>query len=432
MREATHKLMRRFHAAAADDSGIALATVAAISAILFLLASTLLMLAVQQQVSDSHYVGRTKALNAADAGLTDYLFNMNRDPNYPATHTSVGPVATSDGSWSVVATSAAGSGASTWVIRATGTIPSMAATRTIVANVMADSFAAYAFLIRGDDTFGSTALVTGRVRSNGNIINNGTITGRVLAHGTVTGSGTFQSGYQAGAPEFPWANISSQLTSDAALANADGCYYPPLGTGYLGYRVVLNGNGGTVQKVTAVNSTTGALTLDSGYSSTFTSHGNQVVYFDDKLWIQGTYSAPMTICSGDTYIQSGSSTSKTPVDGSSIFITGNLTAVNNTDPNHILGLLTAGDTSLTCWYTGFPSSMTLEAATVSGGSFHGDDPGTIKTLFTLNGSITSSTQVSMSNAFSNRVYNWDGRLLANPPPNYPKTGFLSVSSWIEN
>jgi hypothetical protein len=253
------------------------------------------------------------------------------------------------------------------------------------------------------------------VRSNGSIDNAGTITGRVIAHNSVTGSGTFQSGYQQNAQTFPWANIASQLTSDAALAQADGTYYAPLTTGYLGYKVTLTGNGGTVQKITAVNSSTGALTVDSGYSSTFTSHGNQVIYFDDKIWIQGYYNVPMTICSGDSYINSGS-TAKTPVDGSSIFITGDLKASNNADKNQILG----------------PNTVTLEAASTSGGSFHGDDPGTMKSTFNLNGSITSSTQVSMSNAFTTRNYYWDGRLLANPPPNYPRTGFLTVSSWLEN
>ncbi len=116
----------------ASDAGFALAQVAAVSAILFVIATMLLALVVNQQIQSSHYAARTRTVHMADAGINAYLYELRRDPNFWVSNTVLGPRDLSDGTWQVWATPPQNNTPLT--LRSVGTIPSAAASRTVVGN----------------------------------------------------------------------------------------------------------------------------------------------------------------------------------------------------------------------------------------------------------------------------------------------------------
>lgn len=442
-----------------QDDGVALGTVMAISAILFLLATTLIMLASQQQVSAGSQVARTKALHAADGGLNAYLYNLSADYTYGATHPTLTGT-TADGTWSVTATRV-GSGPLT--LTCVGTAPR--GTRTIVANVQAPTFADYTMLFNESINIGAAALIKGNVRSNASISNAGEITGQAIAVGTVSGSGKFDGGrYPNSAQQsFATVNYGALLTT----ATAAGTYWPDAGTyvvsgsskaHYLGYDVILSGGGGTVQKVKGYNSTTGTMTLDPTIQS-FTVPACGVLYFDDAIWVHGTYASKVTIVCGKDYEDNSGSqlpgpttvsgawtnpastvvANQTQLVNSSVFIDDNLQPDDITS-DHVCGIVSQGDISICECANDAPNNQVVTAALLStAGAVHADWITNVhKAHFQLNGSIAqwqAGYFISGSNTgYLARDYWFDSRLFNNPPPSYPPLGDgrLVVNSWVEN
>jgi hypothetical protein len=440
---------------ARQDDGMALGTVMAISAILFMLATTLVMLASQQQVSASNQVTRTKALHAADAGINAYLYKLSVD--YYAWQVS--PTATgttTDGTWSVTATRPGGTGPI--FLNAVGTVPG--ATRRVLANVQAPTFADYTLLFNESVNVGAAAVIKGNVRSNANITNAGEITGQAVAVGTVSGSGKFDGG------RFPNSRIQSFAVVDygslLSTATAAGTYWPDSSTyatgtiHYLGYNVVLNGGGGTVQKVKAYNSTTGTMTLDPSIQ-TFTIPACGILYFDDAIWVHGMYAAKVTIVVGADYEGNAQGAGPTtvnnttwtnPVSGtymgqqmvnSSVFIDDNLVP-DDISSDHVCGIVSKGDISITECANDSPNNYIVTAAMLStDGAIHADWITNVhKDHFQLNGSIAQWQAgyflSGSSTGFLSRDYWFDARLYTTPPPLFPPLGdgTLKVNSWVEN
>jgi hypothetical protein len=444
---------------ARQDDGMALGTVMAISAILFLLATTLVMLASQQQVSASNQVTRTKALHAADAGINAYLYKLSVD--YYAWQSS--PVATgttSDGTWSVTATRPGGTGPIT--LNAVGTVPG--ATRRVIANVQAPTFADYTLLFNESINIGAAAVIKGNVRSNVNIANAGEITGQAVAVGTVSGSGQFDGG------RYPNSRTQSFAVVDygglLATATAAGTYWGNSGTylqgatnvHYLGYDVILNGTGGTIQKVKAYNSTTGTMTLDPTVTA-FTVPACGIIYFDDAVWLHGTYAAKVTVVVGSDYEDTSgnqaagpttinNTTWTNPTSGtyvgqqmvnSSVFIDDNLQP-DDINSDHVCGIVTKGDISITECASDAQNNEICTAALLStAGAVHADWITNIhKNHFQLNGSIAQWQAgyflSGSSTGYLSRDYWFDSRLYTTPPPLFPPLGdgTLKVNSWVEN
>jgi hypothetical protein len=468
MRAAMMKMRaRRWLSAIRQDEGMALATVVAISAILFLLATTLVMLSTQQQVNGSMQLQRTKALHAADAGIDAYRYELLRDSAFNSVLSS----RTADASWTVSA-EPPGPGSSVTLLTAVGQVAatnnSPAVTRTVKATVRQRSFSDYMFLMNHYLNLGAGGLVKGNVRSNEYVNNDGEITGYVYAGSYISGSGVFRR-----LPLHPNYGTQSFAVVDygrmQSLATGDGTYYPDAGTygtgasmaHYLGYSVTFSGLGGTIAKVRSVSTTTGVMVADAPVS--FTTPPNGVLYFDDPVWVGGSYGRKVTIAVGKqaedadtgTYGRSDAGISVNPAPSttnganSSVYLWNNLQSANSANPDIVCGIVTRGDISITSELPDppTPTNLTIQAALLStAGSIHADwgnrrlknhlrilgamaqwDSGFIRTTGTYEGHYDTL-------GFSTRDYWYDPNLDITTPPNFPPlgSGGLNIKTWVEH
>jgi hypothetical protein len=431
------------------DDGMALATVMAMSVILFLLATTLVMVATQQQIMTSAFIARNKALQVADAGVTAYLYQLRYDSTYYVAHPTMGPTATTEGSWTVTASRASASGPIT--LRSVGEIPSLGSKRTIVATVRFPSFSDYMIVMNESYDLSPGFKVIGKVYSNGDVTNDGEITGHVYAKGDVSGSGTFDAGYteRCVKPTIDFSGVSADMALLKAAAQNTGTYFPPA-SGGIGYRVVLSGNGGYYQKVTAVNGTTGNLTL-SGTQTAFTIPApplDGVLFFDDEVWIDGTYSRPVTVVSSSNQVDNSNSGSggikgPSPNTNSAFYIVGRLMP-SDTNSTAVCGLVAPGDTSIPIWYDTIQNlyhntgtEFDVYAAMISqNGTLHVDNDNfhSIAKLY-VRGSRTGQQAGNFSGLpGGGLVFEYDFRFDQQSPPLFPiiRDGSMTVDSWIEN
>jgi hypothetical protein len=439
-------MSQRISASLRRDDGMALATVVAISAILFLLATTLIMLVTQQQITTSHVVARNKALQVADAGITAYLYQLRYNSTYDVDHPTMGPVATTEGSWTVTASRETSGGVVT--LRSTGQIPGLGSERRILAKAKFPSFSDYMIVMNDSYAIDSPFKIKGKVYSNGPVRNDGEITGHVYSKAGITGGGIFGDGKTAycSQPTINFSAINSDMTALSTSAAFTGTNFPA--SGGLGYRVILNGAGGTYQKVTAVNSSTGALTL-TGSAVAFTIPAPPmpgVLFFNDRVWIDGTYSAPVTVVSSATQkdtSNSGIGGAASPYDGSAIFIVGNLKPTNVDNNAIVCGLVAIGDLSIPIWYDSMTNNyggttspqLNIWAAMISQtGTLHCDNDGTgkIRDLYVC-GARTAIKAGNFSGV-SKSTMEYDFRLQEQSPPLFPiiRDGSMTVDSWVEN
>jgi hypothetical protein len=451
-----------------DDAGLALATVVLISALLFLLATSVLTLVAFRQTQTSHYTARTQAMHIADAGVNEFLYQLSedygywKDPANPTVGRTVGPVQMDGGTWRVVAT--APTNTDPLRLTSVGTLVN-GQKRTITATVRFPTFADYVMFVNASQSIGAGATFYGRFRSNGTISNSGVITGLAEAGGSCNWSTSAAVNYPGGYKNNVTIEDFSQLTTDLnkikSAASASGSYYTL--SGALGHKIVLSGSQATVYKVTAVNnkyprstSTTdkplGELTTTLVGTLVIPSDG--VVYFEDNVWVMGDYSANITIASNkDIYI---------PDD----------LVLTTEDSNVTCGLVAASDIVFPYWYQTMPTDLYVRAALLGqGGTIVGESAppsamqaspyntysimsyvtntttpsksgwtgqysGTIpkKTSCNVNGATAMLNNSGLSVAFLYRNFAHDPRLQNNPPPLYPqiRDGSLRVDTWLEN
>ena len=430
------------------DDGMALATVVALSAILFLLATTLVMIVTQQQITTSRVVARNKALQVADAGITAYLYQLRYDSTYDEIHPTMGPIATTEGSWTVTASRETSGGVVT--LRSVGQIPTLDSERTIVAKAKFPSFSDYMIVMNESYAIDSPFRIKGKVYSNGPVRNDGEITGHVFSKKAITGGGIFGDGKTAYCtqPTIEFSGINADLNLLDASATYTGTNFPQSGSGGLGYRVILNGTGGTYQKVTAVNSTTGALTL-SGTAVPFTIPAppmSGVLFFKDRVWIDGTYSVPVTVVSTATQRDTsngGIGGAASPRDGSAFFIVGNLIPTNVDNKTIVCGLVAPGDISIPIWYDSMTNvyggstspQLNIWAAMISqNGTLHCDNDGTgrISDLYVCG--ARTAVKAGNFSGVQKSTMEYDFRLQEQSPPLFPviRDGSMTVDSWIED
>jgi type II secretory pathway pseudopilin PulG len=419
MRWPSGRWLRRLTA----DDGIAAVTVVSTGAILFILATTLISVAVYNADQTHRQEARVKALHMADAGLNAYLYELRRNPNYASSNPVLGWTSLDDGRWYVEATPPSGS--TPLRLRATGVIPSFASTRTVVATVRFPTYAEYMFLSDANINIGAGAVIYGKVRCNQTVDNQGVVTGKVESHVNVTGlldSAHLQQGYITNAPLVDFNQVSADLATMRTKATADGTYFSALASPKLGYRITFSGANATIEQVTA-ESGTGVLTVTGATTRAIPASG--IFFFDDHVWVRGTYTGSVTVgCSSDIKIPSDLQPS-------------------TTSSQFTCGLVAYGNVIVPTWYTSVPDNMTLYAAMLAQtGSVYGDlQDGIIKNNIYIVGSISQRAygyfvRVSGSTVlagFRTRSYNYDPRLSLYPPPNYPtlRDGSLNVDSWIE-
>lgn len=416
-----------------SDDGIAAVTVVATGSILFILATMLITLAVYNSDQTKHQEARLKALHMADAGLNAYLYQLRfQGRTYAATNPTMGWQNLDDGSWYVAATPSTST--SDVQLRATGIIPGEPATRTVVANVTFPTFAQFMFLSDADINIGADAVIGGRVRSNKNIDNQGIVKGLLEVTGNLTGKtgpGNLQGtggpaahpGYSTGVPTIDFNQVSADMTTMRTLAQSAGTYFGPLSSPYLGYRVTFNGSTATIERVKAVSGT-GVLTVDTPVTRSIP--GNGQFYFDDDIWVRGTYTGSATIGSN-----------------SNIYIPENLGPTGGLTSTYTMGLVAQNNVIVPSWYASVPQNMTVTAAMLAQtGTIYGDlQNGITKQKITITGSMSYRTYGyfaqyngnTVTAGFQAREYDYDDRLTRFTPPNYPmiRTGALGVDSWVE-
>ncbi len=483
---ATHSWTRRTFR---DDSGLALATVVLLSALLFLLATTILTLVAYRETQTTHYTARTQAMHVADAGINEFMFQLDnegfdwwQDPTNPAKGRILGPVTTEEGTWRVTATppvTSASAAPTPLILTSVGTLPD-GTTRTITASVGFPTTAKYVFFTdqaTGGWGVGAGATVYGPVHTNGNIYNSGTITGKAEA-GKICYAGSSTSSPRPKAPSaaYPGGWIDNAKTINFAeftkgvgdlksQAIKSGTYLDVSsvpGTTTIGYQADISGNSVVVSHVlrqnydypnTSVSGSPYQDPIGKLYLQTLGTYAipaSGVMYFDDDIWVSGDYSANLTIGSSQN-----------------IFIHGNI-APSTAQSNATCGLVASKSIYAQYWADTVPSQHVIKAAllaigsggTVSaqnagGTSLPGTAPtkswkwdtsytpdkwvsstwtlsGTAKSLL-LEGSMACETQPSFSSTYYPRQYYGDKRLENNPPPMYPKIpGYeLRVTSWVE-
>jgi hypothetical protein len=267
-------------------------TVMATTSILFVMATTLMMIVGYQQQATAMRVGRVRAMHVADAGINAYLYKLRNEYSTYLSNLDTGWVTVSgvekyrvlavpptiDAPLTLYSTGVAGDG-----------------TQTIAATVRFPTFGDYMFLSGASLIVAGDANVDGQVRSNGSIESQGHITGKVTAGGTVTGNGRFDRGYVENQPIVDFNQVLATMDDIRTVAGDSSTYFPA--SGALGYRVVVNGASVVVDKVTGGVSTGNLVTEPVG---SFTIPASGVAYFADDVWIEGSYSAPITFVAETT------------------------------------------------------------------------------------------------------------------------------------
>jgi len=405
--------------AALGDRGTALVTVMATTSILFVLATSLMLMVAYQTQATQVRTARLRATHVADAGINAYLYNLRAQYGY-YTHTpDTGVVSVGTGeSYRVVAVPPTAGRPLT--LYSTGT--SADGTVTIAATVRFPSFADYMFLSNQTINIGNAALIKGQVRCNADINNAGHITGKVSAAGRVTNTGVMDLGYADNQAVVDFNQVLAAMDDIMLSAKGNDVYFPA--SGVYGYRATVNGRIVTVEKITG-GTTTGVLTTTAVRSFAIPDSG--AIYFSDSVWVSGTYSAPVTFVSDrDIYI---------PDDYAPASLESTVTS----------GLIAKGNIIIPCWYASVPAQMTLTAAMLSqSGRIYADTKqglfrGQItitgsETYYDANGGFVTVTYNGIPvSGFLARVYTYDQRLDDFPPPKYPviQDGTLKVDTWIE-
>jgi hypothetical protein len=396
-------------------------TVIATTSILFVLATTLMMMVAYQTSSTTVRGARLSATHVADAGINAYLYELKSKPGYFTTTPDTGPIGVGDGqSYRVIAVPP-GNG-QPLTLYSTGSTGD--GTVTVAATVKFPTFADFMFMSNADIRIGTGATINGKVHSNANITNEGHITGKVTAVGTITNTGIL---------DMPSADRQAKISFEQVLVDMDNIrlsavgntsYFPASAT--LGYRAVVSGNTVTVSEITA-GTTTGNLTLKPYRTLAVPASG--ALYFADDVWVSGSYSVPLTIVSNE-----------------------NIYIPNNYAPANMSSTVTGGliarlNIIVPCWYSSVPQNMVLTAAMLSqGGRITADmKTGVFRDKITITGSetywsadggfVTVNTQNGADVAgFHARTYSYDERLDDFPPPKYPiiQDGTLKVATWTED
>ncbi len=429
------------------DSGVALATVMFLASILFMLAITLVTLSVSYSSQTQFFVERDQALQLADAGLNQYLYELSQNYAFWQTHTTVGPIAMANGSWSATATAPTTSTPLT--LRCTGKLGD-GTQRTVTATVRFPAFSDYTVFVDltgSTYSIGSGATFYGPVRCNGNISNSGVITGLAQAGGKCSAGSSFGANYPGGhqdkAQVVNFSGLTTDITAIKTTAIAQSAYYS--GSGGLGYRLTINGAQVGVAKITAINYNyprsgypadpqLGAMTVTS--VATLTVPASGVMFFDDNIYVQGTYDAGVTLgTSQDAYV------------------IGNVVPAS-TNTTHSCGIVASSEVLFPYWMQGMPADQTAQAALLAeSGGVGPDNTGAgkckqynsssktwstaytppLKTSVTVKGSRAMAVEIGFSSGYGTRSFRIDPRLKSNPPPLYPVVpgDKLKVDTWWE-
>ena len=437
-----------------SDSGMALAVVMLMSVILFLLAETAVMLPTYRALESGNAARLNTSRQLAEVGINEYMEQLRRSYSFYKTNPAYptdGPRYTSDGgSWRVFeSTTPSG----TVKLKAISRLPN-GTVRVLESYVRFPSWAKYIVLVdKGPYSIGTGATFYGDVHCNEGISNSGVITGEASTVSPYTCSwGTskavnYPGGIDNNVDKKDFNAVATDLAAMKTSAQTNSSYYGALGTGYLGYSCEINGAQATVYKITAVNKNqprTGVTpadpligTLTKTLVGTVIIPAEGVLYFDDDVWVTGTYGVAVTVASSGT-----------------IYCPANLVPANNVD-NLTCGLVAEGQILFPWWYDTMPDNQLVQAALLSRTAGVGPDAPSglkkyntstkgwtdtltlttsdYKSSVTIKGARAMVQMIGFSSGYTIRNFDKDPVLANNPPPLYPKLpgDGLMVSTWTE-
>ena len=467
-----------------DDSGLALFVVVAMSMILFVLASTVILLAEYRTVQSTAKARQSRVLQVAEAGLNDYIYRMSNDYYYYDTGGGNARVLTGavEGGTYVVTPEMPEPG-QTWVkLNSVGTLED-GKVRRVSAVVGFPSFADYVMMADAGFTVGSQSVIWGPVRTNGSLtitgggtsfisgtqtLKKGAITGDATAYGTISLSTGVMSEHVGGqviagnsknttVKKVPFASVTNDVASmrsGAGLKLASSRTIDSLTTGAWGYRMELSGTQVKVTRIIGMDASTtttanwGKPIVDARTATqqTYAIPANGVIFVEgDNVWVSGDYNAKVTICA--------TGLTSTDTKYGNIFLQNSIRATNPAS-TMTAGLLAQNCVLVPAWYSKsgttpvMESTLTVQSAMLAqngqikdslqtncSGGYTGAStvPGTnsqtgatwTPPVYTHNLEITGSMSSFLVPGFNAdyvpvRVYKFDPRLKDSPPPSWPR------------
>lgn len=457
------------------------------SIFLVLISSFIGYVITQNQVINFRYE-QYRATDIAEAGLNYYKWFLSHYPNdvtdgtgLPGPYVHVyndpegGPIG--EFSLSIASSTYCGSVASIEVTSSGFTYADPSAVSTISARYARPTVAEYSFITNGSTWYGNDRVITGPVHSNQGIRMDGfhnsyigsgqtnwSCTNTFGCSPTITVDGVYTTGSNAtpGLFTFPvspvdFAGLTLDLNDMKTRAqNNGGIYYGP--SGNYGYRVIFNGdNTVTIRRITnttdywSYSTTEGwhqgernVISASSFVATRTISDACPLLYFEDKVWIEGDVSQKVALAAANLSL--GSQTN--------IVINNDLDYVAGSNA----GLVVVAEDDIDIGLQ-VPSTMQANGILIAQNGRYGRnhyctndcdgtagdqglpaalDPYVIRNTLTRYGSIVSNGRVGERwtsagvtvSGFQNRVSSFDQDQVNNPPPLTPETSDVYLfSGW---
>jgi hypothetical protein len=425
-----------------DERGVALLIVVFVSAILLVLAVTLVDTLRSESDRSVHSSYRAGAFEAAEAGVDDYIAKLIDDRSYylhyvhdgESTRREAGGTDVNAGSnWQYGLVWTYPSGKNAWRqlgngyeynlqitppsatsklvgIIATGRPVGSASTgdwRVLEAKIRPSSVADYYRMVDGDVGFGSTTSTYGQVYAKGTISHSGTAYDNLYSEESITGNPTMVNG----AKKYDSSTIRSQIKTpinfSAFLASvADIERAADTGGVYLDdpsvnvWRIVFQPNGNLLIRKCSKNNGQDIAAANPSCGSTDTTYAmpsNGAIYVAQPVLVWGQINGRATVASA-----------------SEVVIGGDISYVQSGDD--VLGLIAVDDVVIAQYA---PNNLTWRAGVIAqSGTWKTYSQDGSHSTMNFTGSSATADGGSMT-MFSTRNYSYDSTLQYLPPPWFP-------------
>ncbi|MFN8188490.1 MAG: pilus assembly PilX N-terminal domain-containing protein [Gaiellales bacterium] len=424
-----------------QEQGAAMVLVMFLVAMLSLM-SVLLIDTVQEEAdSSAQAVERNAALQAAEAGIDDYVAKLVDDRLYYVHQVHPGEGTREEPGGTEVSAGTAWSYGLAWTypnefdtwralsngyeyslkivppnpgeeavhITAAGRkVGTTDDTRVVEALIRPSSIADFQRIVNGDVSWGSGATTNGKLYANGTIDHDGIAKANIYAEDNVTGSTTLQNGAKKYDHNTIRSVIKNPVNFNSLLASlVDVQRAAQVGGVYLdnpavhGWRITFNANGTfSVQTCTRSGGNDIAAVQPNcvNYSpATYNVPSNGAVYAGQSVIVSGQVNGRVTVASNDN-----------------IVIANDISYV--TSGSDVLGLVAKNNVYGAQWC---PNNLTWRAAVLAqSGTWKGWTSSTIKNTMVHKGSSTTNLGGDWT-MFATRDYSYDETLLFLPPPWFP-------------
>jgi len=415
---------------------------------------------------------RERAVQIAEAGLDYYKWFLAHNPNDltdgtggpgPYEHAYSDPEGGEIGTFSLEVDGNLKCGDVTSIdITSTGwTTDNPSLKRKVFGRYAQPSVAEYAYILNSSVWAGSDRTITGRYHSNGGIRMDGTNLSSVTSgvedwlctssfgcSPSATQDGVFGAGIGSNLWEFPvepvdFVGITQDLVNMKTKAQASGLYFGPVGgeSNRRGYHAIFQADGTLdVYQVTDTNYVWGndgtgwernydRITDENLLGSYAVPADCSLVFFEDKLWLEGVVNGKVTVAAADV---------SQPNYDPNIIINGNITYSSSDGTDGLTAI--AEDSVLIPLVS--PDNMEIRGVLVAQNGRFGRNyykssgsyrvPGSLsayvlRNSLAMNGSIVSNGRVGTKwscggtycSGYANRQNSYDRQLASDPPPLTP-------------